>query len=246
MESLTQIPQVEQGGPLFYFIMINLISLSTAEAIRTLINCITTLKIRDIQGEDVSTAISRIRGALRLSTNINAVPPDIQFILNAPTQHSHVTCWNCGEEGHVQAECPRPQNNSGHGGRSGGVGGRGGGRRRGQGHGRYGGHGRQFGGQGNNHGGRGFGHGGGRGQFQGRGGGMADPVKPVVDKLKTPPLKHGMMVRNIGGIQHLWCHHCHFWNQDQLTKDHAGTFNPAVQVQQCASFRDTIYHGTLT
>jgi hypothetical protein len=81
MESLTQIPQAEQGGPLYYFIMINLISSSTAEAIRTLINRITTLKIRDIQGEDVSKAISRIRGALRLLTNVNAVPPDIQFIL---------------------------------------------------------------------------------------------------------------------------------------------------------------------
>lgn len=320
MESLTQIPQSEQGGPLFYFIMINLITSSTAEAARTLINRIRTLQIRDIPGENVFTAVSQVRGALRQLTIVNAVPVDIQFILidifnktssisfnetfnilngqiriqrlrdpnileqyspesilrlaesnyreliekgewNAPTKagSSFVTCWNCGEEGHVRNECPHPQkDNSGRGGRGGRDGGRGGGRGRTQERGRSGGRGGRFGGRRNNRGGRGFGRTGGRGRFQGRGGGIADSEKRLADELKTPPSKRGVTVRNIGGRQHFWCHRCHQWNGDHLTKDHddnkvyhyevtpmTGSSNTA-QVQPTTSFRDTIFQGTLT
>jgi hypothetical protein len=92
--------------------------------------------------------------------------------------------------------------------------------------------------------------------------------------MLTPPLKKGMTVRNIGGTQHFWCHHCHRWNPDHPTATHDKTktynYTPvatktgqqepsglqvsphttfiqpphAMFAGAQASFRETIFNGT--
>ena len=58
-----------------------LITTTTAEATQRMVTRITTMKIRDIQGEDVSKAVSTIRGALQHLETAQAVPNDIRNIL---------------------------------------------------------------------------------------------------------------------------------------------------------------------
>jgi uncharacterized membrane protein YgcG len=81
MEKITLYPRDEQGGPLFYRIMMELITTTTDQATRTMITRITNMKIRDIAGEDISQAVSSIRGALRHLTSVNSVPHDFRSIL---------------------------------------------------------------------------------------------------------------------------------------------------------------------
>lgn len=81
MENLLLYPRNQHGGPLYYRIMMGLITTTTAEATRMMITRITTMKIRDIQGEDVSKAVSTIRGALQHLETAQAVPNDIRNIL---------------------------------------------------------------------------------------------------------------------------------------------------------------------
>ena len=299
METLLLYPKVQQGGPLFYRIMIGLITTTTAEATRTMVTRITSMKIRDIQGEDVSKAVSTIRGALQHLETANAVPNDIRHILmdifektsvpefnsiflvlksqvkidtmmnitveriltlaednyhdmkergiwNTPTVHrGFITCWNCNEEGHSAKKCPKPRNeknvsenktkfdqakkNSGDRdsyGRSGGRSGRGG---------------------------RGRGRFYGRSRGEGRSSGPNEEVKGPVDIMKTPPMRKGMTVMNIGGTTHYWCHKCGCWNTTHTTTDHpvekASTVTPKQAnvgnaVNTTSSFKETIFQGT--
>jgi Zinc knuckle len=81
MESILQVPVHERGGPLFYRIMMGLITSSTAEATRAMVNRITSLKIRDIAGENIDSAVSTIRAAMQHLTTAHAVPSDIKYLL---------------------------------------------------------------------------------------------------------------------------------------------------------------------
>lgn len=73
MENLALYPRPQHGGPLFYRIMMGLITTTTAEATRMMVTRITTMKIRDIQGKDISKAVSTIRGALQHLETAQAV-----------------------------------------------------------------------------------------------------------------------------------------------------------------------------
>ena len=81
MEILVLSPRAQHGGPLFYRIMMGLITTTTAEATRMMVTRITTMKIRDLPGEDVSKAVSTIRGAMQHLETAQAVPNDIRNIL---------------------------------------------------------------------------------------------------------------------------------------------------------------------
>ena len=72
MENLALYPQPQHGGPLFYHIMMGLI-MTTAEATGMMVTRITTMKICYFQGEDVSKAVSSIRGALQHLETAQAV-----------------------------------------------------------------------------------------------------------------------------------------------------------------------------
>jgi Zinc knuckle len=170
-------------------------------------------------------------------------------IWNTPTvARGLITCWNCNEEGHSAKKCPKPRNeknvndnkakfdqakgertSTGRGGGRGGRGGRGRGR--------------------NSYGGRG--RGGGR-----SGGPNTEEVKGPVDIMKTPPMRKGMTVMNIGGTTHYWCHKCSCWNVDHGTTDHpidtqSSTTQATTKQSHTAnaanansSFRETIFQGT--
>jgi hypothetical protein len=235
-EKLLDVPANEQGGPLFFLLMIKQITSTTEDATRAMILKLTNMTLRDIPGENVDTAISQIRTALTRLRTVNQVPHDIRKKLieifqrtsvenfkkvfetmennrrigigndnlyeeerilelaeatfhelteqnqwtGAGRRSSYVVCWNCGQDGHIRAQCPSParpqgeqveggrggRGNFGRGGGRGGNGGRMGGRTPNT---RGGGGGRGYGGR--NGGGRGGQNGGRYNNNNGRGGG---------------------------------------------------------------------------
>jgi hypothetical protein len=64
LERLRPIPDVEQGGPLFYYMMIQLIQTDAEQAVRTLIDKLEHLSLKTLSGENIFTACSLIRGVL--------------------------------------------------------------------------------------------------------------------------------------------------------------------------------------
>jgi Zinc knuckle len=77
MEYLINVPDIEKGGPLFYKVMMMIIVSNTEEAIRTLTLKVSTFKITSIQGENISIAVSQLRGAYRRLILAEKVPHDI-------------------------------------------------------------------------------------------------------------------------------------------------------------------------
>ena len=273
-EQMLNVPIVEQGGPLFYLIMIKVITSTTEEATRAMVRKLTTMKITEIQGEDVDKAISNIRTAITRLRTVDQVPSDIKKLLieifqktsvpgfndvfkaldnsmriglaSGPaydvegilqlaetTYHefnergewtsskssggsSFLTCWNCGEEGHVRSECTKPHvPQAGRGGRDG----RGGGRF-GAGRGRFG------RGRGRWRGGRGGRNEEGRGRSRGPG-----RERGVIDAMTRPPQVRGQNQQNFNGVPHQWCHSCTRWMPDHGTRTH-GSANSASTTPQ--------------
>jgi hypothetical protein len=298
-EQLLSVPLIEQGGPLFYFIMIKVITSTTEEATRAMIRKITNMKITEIQGENVDKAISNIRTAMTRLKTVDQVPTDIKKLLieifqktsvpsfndvfkaldntmrlglaegtrfnvegilelaettyhefnergewtvgNSQTRSQFVTCWNCGEEGHLRTECPKPRlptpDGGGRGGRfGGGRGGPNGGR--GNGFGRGG----RFGGR---SGGR-FGRGGGRFGRQGRTGGRDNNrnnggregnghqrvERGEVDEMTRAPQVRGNTRQYFNGMKHQWCHWCTRWLTDHSTKTHTQAARTLMRISQ--------------
>ena len=60
MEYLINDPDIEKGGPLFYNVMMMIITSKTKEAIPTLTLKVLTFKITSIQGENVCIAVSQL------------------------------------------------------------------------------------------------------------------------------------------------------------------------------------------
>jgi hypothetical protein len=77
-EKLLDVPTNEQGGPLFFLLMIKQITSTTEDATRAMILKLTNMTLRDIPGENVDTAISQIRTALTRLRTVNQVPHDIR------------------------------------------------------------------------------------------------------------------------------------------------------------------------
>jgi len=61
MDYLINFPDLEKGGPLFYNVMMTIITSNTEEAIHTLTLKVLTFKITSIQGENVSIAVSQYK-----------------------------------------------------------------------------------------------------------------------------------------------------------------------------------------
>ena len=73
LENTMHVPDIERGRPLFLKVMMDIITSNTEEAIRTSTSKLSTFKITSIQGENVSKAVSQLRGASRTQV----VPHDI-------------------------------------------------------------------------------------------------------------------------------------------------------------------------
>ena len=65
LEDHEEFTPAEQGGPLFFFLMLQNLLSNSREAALHLENKIKTLKISTVKGEDISKVVSHLRGALR-------------------------------------------------------------------------------------------------------------------------------------------------------------------------------------
>jgi hypothetical protein len=94
LERLRPIPDVEQGGPLFYYMMIQLIQTDAEQAVRTLIDKLEHLSLKTLSGENIFTACSLIRGVLARLKSVNQVPHDVETTLLDILQTSSVEDFN--------------------------------------------------------------------------------------------------------------------------------------------------------
>ena len=62
-ENLINVPSIEKGVSLYLKVMMTFISSNTEEAICTLTQKVSTFKVTSIQGENINTAVSQLRGA---------------------------------------------------------------------------------------------------------------------------------------------------------------------------------------
>jgi hypothetical protein len=84
----------EQGGPLFFILMMNHLLSDTEEAASSLVARITDFKITNIRGEDIYKVVSLLRGACNRLRHINKLPEDIIKTLLAVFQTSSVDSFN--------------------------------------------------------------------------------------------------------------------------------------------------------
>ena len=167
IERMMTIDPIERGALTYFHIMHGLIQQNTQECVRSLVNRVKNLKIRDIKGENIHTLGSMIRGVHRRLSSVGAVPDDMistvtnimctssvpkfndiftsmktmqtlgivcltgqsiesiltvaetqylemfstgEWLVTGPTAFvgEGLTCWNCGDSGHVTRNCPKP------------------------------------------------------------------------------------------------------------------------------------------
>ena len=93
-EKVLGVHPFEIAGPLLFFHAMSLITTQTADAVRALTLRVTNLKLGDIQGENVGTAISQMRGALLRLKALDKVPNDIVDKILDTMQTSSVEKFN--------------------------------------------------------------------------------------------------------------------------------------------------------
>eukprot|EP00957_Ditylum_brightwellii_P146877 11181939-Ditylum_brightwellii.AAC.1 len=75
------LPIHHQGGPTFFFYLKETITLSTAEASRSLVSSMKTMTLSKFEGENVGTACSQLRSAIKGLSNVNKLLSDANKIL---------------------------------------------------------------------------------------------------------------------------------------------------------------------
>jgi hypothetical protein len=93
-ETYCQYPVEEQGGPLFFIIMMNLLLSNSEAAAESLIKRVRDLRIDAIQGENIDKAVSWLRAALHRLKHIGKTPLDITKTLLTIMQTSSVEKFN--------------------------------------------------------------------------------------------------------------------------------------------------------
>lgn len=93
-EKILGVHSFEVGGPLLFYHAMTLITSQTADAVRALTLRVTNLKLTDIKGENVGTAISQMRGALVRLKALDKVPNDIVEKILDTMQTSSVDKFN--------------------------------------------------------------------------------------------------------------------------------------------------------
>jgi hypothetical protein len=84
----------EQGGPLFFILMMNHLLSDTEEAASSLLKKVKTFQIKKVIGEDISKVTSLLRGAINCLTSIHKLPDDIIKILLIVFQTTSVDDFN--------------------------------------------------------------------------------------------------------------------------------------------------------
>jgi hypothetical protein len=93
-ESYDQYKVSEQGGPLFFILMMNHLLSDTEEAASSLVARLNDFKITNIRGEDIYKVVSLLRGACNRLRHINKLPEDIVKTLLTVFQTSSVDSFN--------------------------------------------------------------------------------------------------------------------------------------------------------
>ena len=93
-ERLISVPHLQRGGPLSFFFAMEEITSSTTDAVRTMERRVTSLKLTDFQGENVSTVVSQLRSAISRLTFLGKLPHDIVPKLLDVFQSSSVPAFN--------------------------------------------------------------------------------------------------------------------------------------------------------
>ena len=101
LETYADYPASQKGGPLFFKIMIDQLQTNSEDATQYLLDTLKNLKISNFKGEDVTTVVSLIRGAVSRLKNIrnphthtHAVPEDLAKTLLGVFQTSSVSDFN--------------------------------------------------------------------------------------------------------------------------------------------------------
>jgi hypothetical protein len=84
----------EQGGPLFFILMMNHLLSDTEEAASSLVQKVKTFEIKKVIGEDISKVVSLLRGAINRLTSIHKLPDDIVKVLLGVFQTTSVDEFN--------------------------------------------------------------------------------------------------------------------------------------------------------
>jgi hypothetical protein len=84
----------EQGGPLFFILMMNHLLSDTEEAALSLNERVKKFSIKSVQGENIYRVVSLLRGAVKRLQHINKMPVDIVRTLLTVMQTSSVDAFN--------------------------------------------------------------------------------------------------------------------------------------------------------
>ena len=82
LEGLVGVDPIELGGPLVLKLMLDIIMDVDDSALRALTQSLQTLRLKDVPGENVCTAVSYLKGALLLLQNCSGLPTDTMGLLN--------------------------------------------------------------------------------------------------------------------------------------------------------------------
>jgi hypothetical protein len=93
-EKYEAFPDNQKGGPLLFVIMMKELVTNSEQATTYLKKMLSTMKIRDLQGENVSRATSLIRGVYKHLYFVNQVPEDFLTTLIRIFQTSSVPAFN--------------------------------------------------------------------------------------------------------------------------------------------------------
>ena len=97
----------EQGGPLFFILMMNHLLSDTEEAAQSLNERVKNFSIKSVQGENIYRVVSLLRGAMKRLQHINKMPDDMVKTLLNVMQTSSVDAFNA-QFNHIQRQ--RKQN----------------------------------------------------------------------------------------------------------------------------------------
>ena len=81
-EGLVGISDLEAGGPLVLKKTLDIVMYVDDSTLRSLTEALQTLRMKDVAGENMSTIVSYLKGALLLLQNCGAIPTDIMGLLN--------------------------------------------------------------------------------------------------------------------------------------------------------------------
>eukprot|EP00957_Ditylum_brightwellii_P146492 11153277-Ditylum_brightwellii.AAC.1 len=81
VKKIQMLPIYHQGGPTFFFYLMETSTLSTVEASRSLVSSMKTMTQSKLDSENVGTTCSQLRSAIKGLSNVNKLPSDTNEVL---------------------------------------------------------------------------------------------------------------------------------------------------------------------